>query len=124
MRLIDADALMEALGITDMDCDKCEWQSGYGSYCSRGSDFTDACTAIEDAPTIEPQRWIPVTERLPEEKREVLVSTKDGYLNIAFLETLSTGDLEWTDVIEYFQIPNVAAWMPLPEPYKGRRTDG
>ena len=53
MRLIDADALMKVLGITDMDCDKCEWQSGYGSYCSRGNDFTDACSAIEDAPTID-----------------------------------------------------------------------
>ena len=24
-RLIDADALMATLGITDMDCDKCAW---------------------------------------------------------------------------------------------------
>ena len=79
---------------------------------------------IEDAPTIEERKWIPCGERLPEEKREVLVSTKDGYLNIAFLETLSTGDFEWTDVIEYFQIPNVIAWMTLPEPYAERRTDG
>ena len=53
MRLIDADALMKTLGITDMDCEKCEWQSGYGAYCSRGGDFEDACSAIEDAPTID-----------------------------------------------------------------------
>ena len=51
MRLIDADALMQTLGITDMDCDKCGW--GKHGFCTRGSDFTDACTAIEDAPTIE-----------------------------------------------------------------------
>ena len=25
MRIIDADALMETLGITDMDCYKCAW---------------------------------------------------------------------------------------------------
>ena len=56
MRLIDADELMKALGITDMDCEKCEWQSGYGTYCSRGGDFEDACFAIENAPTIEPER--------------------------------------------------------------------
>lgn len=55
MRLIDADELMKALGITDMDCEKCEWQSGYGTYCSRGGDFEDACFAIENAPTIEPE---------------------------------------------------------------------
>ena len=53
MRLIDADALMEALGITDMDCEMCELQSGYGYYCSRSNDFIDACIAIEQAPTID-----------------------------------------------------------------------
>ena len=56
MRLIDADELMKALGITDMDCEKCEWQRGYGTYFSRGGYFEDACFAIENAPTIEPER--------------------------------------------------------------------
>lgn len=59
MRLIDADALMKTLGITDMDCGKCKW--GDHGYCTRGSDFVDACTAIEDAPTIEERKtgkWI------------------------------------------------------------------
>ena len=49
-RLIDADALAGRLGITDMDCYKCAW--GNHGFCSRGGDFTDACEAIEDAPTI------------------------------------------------------------------------
>ena len=50
-RLIDADALMEALGITDMDCGKCKW--GDRGWCTRGSEFEDACLAIEDAPTVD-----------------------------------------------------------------------
>jgi len=62
MRLIDADALMKTLGITDMDCVKCAWYSRAYRQCKRGGDFEDACTAIEDAPTVEPQRmrgkWI------------------------------------------------------------------
>lgn len=62
MRLIDADALMKTLGITDMDCAKCAWYSRAYRQCKRGGDFEDACTAIEDAPTVEPQRmrgkWI------------------------------------------------------------------
>ncbi len=49
-RLIDADALAERLGITDMDCFKCAW--GNHGFCGRGGDFNDACEAIEDAPTI------------------------------------------------------------------------
>ena len=53
MRLIDADALMQTLGITDMDCVKCAWYSKAYRRCKRGGDFEDACCAIEDAPTIE-----------------------------------------------------------------------
>ena len=62
MRLIDADALMKALGITDMDCEKCAWGNKSFPTCNRGSDFVDACSASEDAPTIEERKkgkWIP-----------------------------------------------------------------
>lgn len=64
MRLIDADELMKTLGITDMDCDKCEWEDGHG-FCTRGGDFTDACTAIEDAPIVEERKkgkWIDMAD--------------------------------------------------------------
>lgn len=60
MRLIDGDALTETLGITDMDCNKCAWCDKEWSRCKRGSDFEDACCAIENAPTIEERktgRW-------------------------------------------------------------------
>lgn len=65
MRAIDADALMQCLGITDPDCPKCGWYRRSSQRCSRGDDFADACCAIDDAPTV-PQ-WIPCCERLPEE---------------------------------------------------------
>ena len=55
-RMIDADALMKKLGITNMDCNECQWGKRYGEICcccSRGGDFEDACIAIENAPTIE-----------------------------------------------------------------------
>lgn len=58
-RLIDANALMKTLGITDMDCEKCAW--GSHGFCTRGGDFRDACVAIEDSPTIEERKkgkWI------------------------------------------------------------------
>lgn len=61
MRMIDADALMATLGITDMDCDKCAWRDREWGRCKRGGDFEDACCAIENAPTIEERktgRWI------------------------------------------------------------------
>lgn len=53
-RLIDADVLMQSLGITNMECDKCAWYDGEWSRCKRGGDFEDACFAIENSPTIIP----------------------------------------------------------------------
>ncbi len=61
MKLIDKDALMQSLGITDMDCHKCAWADKPRTICKRGSDFEDACIAIENAPTIEERtkgEWI------------------------------------------------------------------
>ena len=67
-RYIDADALMRELGINDMRCDKCGW--GQYGYCKRGGDFTDACLAIENAPTVDvverkKGKWIEDLEYLP-----------------------------------------------------------
>lgn len=54
--MIDADALMQSLGITNMDCKKCAWYDKVWGRCERGGDFEDACYAIEDAPTIEERK--------------------------------------------------------------------
>ena len=51
MRLIDADALMKTLKISD-DCKHCE-QCEYDYFCSMGGDFVSACEAINDAPSID-----------------------------------------------------------------------
>lgn len=50
MRLIDADALAEVLGIKP-ECADCE--NAQGAFCTKGSDFVNACEAIFDAPTID-----------------------------------------------------------------------
>ena len=67
--------------------------------------------------------WIPVEERLPEEKKSVLVQWEkyDRHLNV----TLTYLDVMWLEdeedvVFETINgIPNgrVIAWRPLPEPY-------
>ena len=65
MKLIDVDALMQALGITNMDCDKCAWCDMEWGHCKRGGDFEDACCAIETAPIIEERKtgkWIAVDD--------------------------------------------------------------
>ena len=74
--------------------------------------------------------WIPVEERLPEEKKSVLVQWEkyDRHLNV----TLTYLDVMWMDDAEdvVFEtingIPNgrVIAWRPLPEPYRPERCGG
>ena len=61
MSLINKEDLMQTLGITNIDCEKCEWYSRTARMCKRGSDFEDACCAIDDAPEVDPVRkgkWI------------------------------------------------------------------
>ena len=60
MRLIDADALIEKLGIAK-ECNDCKHNKE--PYCGWKPDVVDICEAINDAQTIEPERktgkWIP-----------------------------------------------------------------
>ena len=64
----------------------------------------------------EQDRWIPVTERLPELESEVLVTDSFGELVHAFY-------IEWcgregfVSAEESKTVEPVKAWRPLPEPY-------
>lgn len=67
---------------------------------------------ILDIPSAEPERkWIPVSEALPEEKQNVLITTIDGERKVSML----------TDFTYWWNIGRgkVLAWMPLPEPWRG-----
>ena len=66
----------------------------------------------DDIPSAEPERrWIPVTEALPEERKNVLVTTIDGDIKVSYR----------SDVTYWWNIGRgrVVAWMPLPEPWRG-----
>lgn len=74
-----------------------------------------AISAILRAEGAEPetQRWIPVTERLPEKDGPYLVS---GNSEIWICEFIHIGILKgWSNPANR---PRVKAWMPLPEPPK------
>ena len=125
MRLIDADALTEKCG---------DW------YVEEGTEegFIGTVKQLIDA---QPeQRWIPVTERLPEEHEwigtkmfgttisdEVFVTFEapDGQRftdHISFQNgKLSASDAERMRV--WYKGAKPVAWMPLPEPWKGEEDE-
>lgn len=76
---------------------------------------TQVLCAIKNCPPA--CEWIPVTERLPEERGTYLVSGKwaneDGEVWICEFKRLYNWG--WCNKADR---PVVRAWMPLPEPYK------
>ena len=98
--------------------------------------------AISALPSAQPMRWIPCSERFPEDGTSCLVSVRcSKEFVLVDMGTYST-DLSKVDEENFFgergksgwyyinseygycRILNVIAWMPLPEPYRAeRRTD-
>ena len=80
---------------------------------------------------LDEQRWIPVTERLPENDNEVLITVwdaEDDYVEV--YKGFYQGHEWWTQWChgcskikgEPCGENIVIAWMPLPEPYRGGET--
>lgn len=74
-------------------------------------------------------RWIPVSERLPEEEnKRYWICTDAGYqcecrwTNVNHIWTNLTTDWHW-HIMDVPQYSEVIAWMPLPEPYKVESED-
>lgn len=114
MRLIDADALIT------------EYPDDVLMHCD-----------IEAAPTIDLEslqpQWIPVTERLPENEGDFIVTANDSIIGLFIAKDYcykgTDGKMRFLNQIDgnlYHNhdgelkrhTRNITAWMPLPEPYK------
>ena len=122
----------------------------YSQYNEAWQDALDrAENAIGNLPPAQPeQRWIPCSERLPEDIRPVIVTWKNTdpksyYQYIVgkhFTGTACYKNGKWYwyssttedmlaeygryDSEEFDEAIECIAWMPLPEPYKGGEQDG
>lgn len=69
-------------------------------------------------------RWIPVTERLPEKKTEVIYSLDNHFVSTGYMTDRNYNgeevELHWEDM-ESGALIYPEAWIPLPEPYKGEK---
>lgn len=85
------------------------------------SDAVEAISLLPSAP-----RWIPVSERLPEEdkveERDVLCFTIHQTMLVASYGKLYplSDEVGWiTNEYNRLHVSSVLAWMPLPKPWKG-----
>lgn len=129
-RLIDADALLDIVKNKYSDIVAGRYPFNIVAY--------DMAKLVEDAPTVD--RWIPCSERLPEEHDSIFAKVKNtNKWNNAMFEKISddvnvtveyedgtcitktshTLDGKWKIEQELkLYNPKVIAWMPLPEAYK------
>ena len=105
MRLIDADALKELI------------DGGYDIDFSEVPETKRELLNMIDYQETQ-MRWIPVSERLPEDERRVLCTVQSGehfyVVPCVWVQSVN----KWLPEI-HGNHDNVIAWMRLPEPYKG-----
>lgn len=112
MRLIDADKLECVSATMPKDASE-DYKEGY----SDGMNYV--LDIIDDLPTIESVKWIPVSERLPGENADILVTYVNG--QETRIIPVNYGRGTWFDCIFNAELDplKITAWMPLPEPWKG-----
>lgn len=97
-------------------------KSGYWSP-NKKQELVDRLAMYEDAAEKDSfGKWIPCSERLPEDGQDVLVYTEKGYGTYKYLFARHTV-VNYTDCWKNARTGlsifyNVIAWTPLPEPYK------
>jgi len=124
--LIDRQAILDKFKAL---CDACGEGEKYNWVMCRACALDDAIAFVEDIPSAEPERkkgkWIPVTEALPEDNRQVLVYAQSTHFALAKYDEMREADgkyrKQWVTFDAwkpYYTVENVIAWMPLPEPAK------
>ncbi len=93
------------------------------AYMARKIEAVDMAIAAlkeQDVPDINVgNKWISVSEKLPEYGRKVLVTdVRDGFVSTS--ELFARGKVDWWECEDTMrlQVGEITHWMPLPEPPK------
>ncbi len=85
-----------------------EWERQRDDFNFREYELETRIAELEQA-----QRWIPVSERLPEPYVKVLACTESGYMEVDYRYAEPIIEV---GVAEFYSLENVTHWMPLPQP--------
>ena len=77
----------------------------------------------EGLKSVQPQRWIPVSEALPKDDEEVIVTCLDDSGDTPFSYTTVAWHYKDMWVCGNELCPFVVGWMPLQEPWRGGQDD-
>ena len=124
MRLIDADALLENYNLknaTKYGNKNAEQQ--YNSYNTMM--MYEIADMIEDAPTGEPNQWIPCGERLPDKDGEYIIRIVkiireiefDNIRTAYFCNKFKAFQIYDNEYCDWLVAEDVIYWQYLPQPY-------
>ena len=127
------DELIKRQDALDALCDSCALASVKSECFFKKQESCLDHNAILDVPAVE-ERWIPCSERLPEESGRYLVTrglnacgalwNRVYIINYSDLMGLKSERIWWNGNVgksDFQKIDDVIAWKPLPEPYKGEQ---
>ena len=139
-RVVDTGIVFNDVTIDMLYCDDTEIIDEHlANYQSCAEEYRQIAEWLKELKQLSEQtRWIPVSERLPEEPGEYLIvwtgilgehGTKRTrpLMSIAEYEIYDSENYaDWITTMyefEYYHDIKVLAWMPLPEPYKAESED-
>ena len=117
--LVQSEKALEAEPCADAISRQAVWvKITSGAYPGESTEqFIDRISKeVDTMPSVTPkQKWIPVSEELPEQGQEVICQCRANMIKVLKLDA----DFDWyQDADHCYMNGFVIAWMPLPEPYK------
>ena len=100
--------MSDAIRMMLLECGKNSLIEELLMWRGRTAELLDRIAELEAA-----QRWIPVSERLPEPYTRVLACIKSGYMEVDYMYSEPIVDV---GIADFNSLDNVTHWMPLPTP--------